>query len=91
MANDGNGGHKSPSLFHGGGGTRCRGYHLRSVRGLNNAAQSTPDRQTACGCLKGVYASNFQASVASTSLTRSALPLTAPRFTEVETYALRED
>ncbi|KAI3808431.1 hypothetical protein L1987_24382 [Smallanthus sonchifolius] len=29
-----------------------------SVRGLNNAAQSTPDRQTTCGCLKGVYASN---------------------------------
>ncbi|XP_076887819.1 non-specific lipid-transfer protein-like [Bidens hawaiensis] len=28
------------------------------VRGLNNAAKSTPDRQTACGCLKGVYASN---------------------------------
>ncbi|KAD5960833.1 hypothetical protein R6Q59_013890 [Mikania micrantha] len=29
-----------------------------SVRGLNDAAKTTPDRQTACGCLKGAYASN---------------------------------
>ncbi|KAM0067739.1 putative plant non-specific lipid-transfer protein/Par allergen [Helianthus debilis subsp. tardiflorus] len=28
------------------------------VRGLNNAAKTTPDRQTTCGCLKSVYASN---------------------------------
>uniref|UniRef100_A0A251UI74 Non-specific lipid-transfer protein n=1 Tax=Helianthus annuus TaxID=4232 RepID=A0A251UI74_HELAN len=28
------------------------------VKGLNNAAKLTPDRQTACGCLKSVYASN---------------------------------
>ncbi|KAK1440584.1 hypothetical protein QVD17_06413 [Tagetes erecta] len=28
------------------------------VRGLNNAAKSTPDRQTTCGCLKNIYSSN---------------------------------
>ncbi|HAP2020857.1 TPA: non-specific lipid-transfer protein [Escherichia coli] len=28
------------------------------VRGLNNAAKTTPDRQTACGCLKGILAAN---------------------------------
>ena len=28
------------------------------VVGLNNAAKTTADRQTACGCLKSVYASN---------------------------------
>ncbi|KAI3677735.1 hypothetical protein L6452_37003 [Arctium lappa] len=28
------------------------------VKGLNDAAQSTPDRKTACGCLKSAYASN---------------------------------
>ncbi|KVH94909.1 non-specific lipid-transfer protein-like [Cynara cardunculus var. scolymus] len=28
------------------------------VKGLNGAAQSTPDRKTACGCLKNAYASN---------------------------------
>ncbi|KAJ0438944.1 putative plant lipid transfer protein/Par allergen [Helianthus annuus] len=29
-----------------------------AITGLNNAAKSTPDRQTTCGCLKGVLASN---------------------------------
>ena len=48
--------------------TSCFGYRTKGgpvppaccagVKGLNNAAKSTPDRQTACGCLKGVYASN---------------------------------
>lgn len=28
------------------------------VTALNNAAQSTPDRQTACGCLKSAYSAN---------------------------------
>ncbi|KAI3511553.1 hypothetical protein L1887_18708 [Cichorium endivia] len=28
------------------------------VAALNNAATSTPDRQTACGCLKSAYAAN---------------------------------
>ncbi|KAL4561105.1 hypothetical protein LXL04_033267 [Taraxacum kok-saghyz] len=28
------------------------------VSALNNAAKSTPDRQTACGCLKSAYAAN---------------------------------
>ncbi|GKC84134.1 non-specific lipid-transfer protein-like protein [Tanacetum coccineum] len=27
------------------------------VKGLNNAAKSTPDRKTACGCLKNAYGS----------------------------------
>ncbi|KAJ0770952.1 putative plant non-specific lipid-transfer protein/Par allergen [Helianthus annuus] len=46
----------------------CLGYLMKGgpvppaccggVKGLNNAAKSTPDRQTACGCLKSVYASN---------------------------------
>ncbi|KAI3511557.1 hypothetical protein L1887_18712 [Cichorium endivia] len=28
------------------------------VTALNNAAKTTPDRQTACGCLKSAYAAN---------------------------------
>ncbi|KAI3829502.1 hypothetical protein L1987_03627 [Smallanthus sonchifolius] len=46
----------------------CIGYLTRGVpvppaccgaiTGLNNAAKSTPDRQTVCGCLKGILTSN---------------------------------
>ncbi|KAM0006269.1 Non-specific lipid-transfer protein [Helianthus debilis subsp. tardiflorus] len=28
------------------------------VKSLNSAAKTTPDRQTACGCLKSAYSSN---------------------------------
>ncbi|KAI3666835.1 hypothetical protein L6452_41873 [Arctium lappa] len=33
------------------------------VVGLNNAAKTTADRQTTCGCLKGIFAANSAINV----------------------------
>ncbi|KAI3511554.1 hypothetical protein L1887_18709 [Cichorium endivia] len=65
------------------------------VAALNNAATSTPDRQTACGCLKSAYAANSSIKpsnaaslpskyVGSTSHTRSVRTLIAPRYSKAE-------